>query len=97
MIGSQCVEVCRNGTAILLQRKPLVGMDLFTAESPQLHAAQELARTRTTLSINESIERDASFGEGIAGQVGRFGGTWTFVLIFGVLEPESAGHQESLA
>ena len=83
--ASQCVEISRDDIGTLLQRKPLAGMDLLTAISRQLHAAQELARKRTARTANELFEREASFGERIADQVARFGGSWTFILSFGVL------------
>ena len=83
--ASRCVEIFRDDIGTLLQRKPLAGMDLLTAISRQLHAAQELARKRTARTANELFEREASFGERIADQVARFGGSWTFILSFGVL------------
>jgi CRP/FNR family transcriptional regulator, cyclic AMP receptor protein len=82
---SQCLEVSRKHITSLLQRKPLAGMDLLTAICRQLHAAQELVRMRAARNPNELIEDEASMGEQIADQVARFGGSWTFIITFGVL------------
>jgi CRP/FNR family transcriptional regulator, cyclic AMP receptor protein len=82
---TRCVEVSRDDIAVLLQRKPLAGMDLLTALSRQLHAAQELARMRATRNPNDLIEEESTLGERIADQVARFGGSWTFIITFGVL------------
>jgi CRP/FNR family cyclic AMP-dependent transcriptional regulator len=80
-----CIEVSRDDIAVLLQRKPNAGMDLLTALARQLHASQELARMRATRNVNELIETEATFGERIADHVARFGGSWTFIISFGVL------------
>jgi CRP/FNR family transcriptional regulator, cyclic AMP receptor protein len=80
-----CIEVSRDDIAVLLQRKPNAGMDLLTALGRQLHASQELARMRATRNANELIETEATFGERIADHVARFGGSWTFIISFGVL------------
>jgi len=82
---SSCIEVSRDDIAVLLQRKPNAGMDLLTTLGRQFHAAQELVRMRVTRNPNELIEREATFGEHIADQVARFGGSWTFIIAFGVI------------
>jgi CRP/FNR family cyclic AMP-dependent transcriptional regulator len=82
---TRCVEVSRDDITVLLQRKPLAGMDLLTALSRQLHAAQELVRMRATRNPNDLIEEESTVGERIADQVARFGGSWTFIITFCVL------------
>ena len=82
---TSCIEVSRDDIAVLLRRKPDAGMDLLTTLGRQLHAAQELARMRTTRNPNELIETEATFAERIADHVARFGGSWTFIISFGVL------------
>jgi len=49
----------------------------------QVHAAQELARTRSMRNPNQVIEEEATFGERIADAVARFGGSWSFIISFG--------------
>jgi CRP/FNR family transcriptional regulator, cyclic AMP receptor protein len=51
----------------------------------QFHAAQELIRVRSARNPNELIETEATFAERIADMVARFGGSWTFIISFGVL------------
>ncbi len=82
---TSCIEVSRDDIAVLLQQKPNAGMDLLTALGRQLHATQELARMRATRNPNELIETEATFAERIADHVARFGGSWTFIISFGVL------------
>ena len=40
---------------------------------------------RATRNPNELIEREATLGERVADHVARFGGSWTFIIAFGVL------------
>jgi CRP/FNR family cyclic AMP-dependent transcriptional regulator len=83
--NTSCIEVSRDDIAVLLQRKPQAGMDLLTTLGRQFHAAQELVRMRVTRNPNDLIEREATFGERIADHVARFGGSWTFIIAFGVV------------
>ena len=80
-----CVEVSRDDIAVLLQRKPLAGMDMLTVLGRQFHASQELVRIRSPRNPNEVIQAEATFGERIADSVARFGGSWSFILSFGAV------------
>jgi len=80
-----CLEVDRGDIAVLLQRKPMAGMDMLTVLGRQFHAAQQLVRGRASRSPNEIIEAEATFGERIADTVARFGGSWTFIILFGIV------------
>jgi uncharacterized membrane protein len=82
---TSCIEVSRDDIMVLLERKPDAGMDLLTALSRQLHAVQALVRTRSSRNPNELIEEESTVGERIADHVARFGGSWTFIITFGVL------------
>jgi len=79
----ECLEVNRNDIAVLLQRKPLAGMDMLTVLGRQFHASQQLVRLRANRHPNEVIEKDATVGERVADIVAGFGGSWTFIILFG--------------
>ena len=79
---SQCLEVDRHDIAVLLQRKPMAGMDMLTVLGKQFHASQQLVRVRANRNPNEVIEEEATFGQRIADRVAGFGGSWTFIIIF---------------
>ena len=81
----ECLEVNRHDIAVLLQRKPLAGMDMLTVLGRQFHASQQLVRLRANRHPNEVIEKDATFGERVADAVAGFGGSWTFIIIFSVV------------
>ena len=77
-----CLDVDRNNIAVLLQRKPMAGMDMLTVLGKQFHSSQQLVRLRATRNPNDVIEKDATFGERIADSVASFGGSWTFIIAF---------------
>ena len=80
-----CVEVDRDDIAILLQRKPMAGLDMLTVIARQLHAHQQLVRDRVTRNVNEVIDEEMTFGNRIADAVARFGGSWHFIISFGIV------------
>jgi uncharacterized membrane protein len=82
---SVCLEVSRDDIAVLLQRKPLAGMDLLTTLGRQFHAAHQLIRLRAIRNPNEIIEKESTLGERIADGVAGFGGSWTFIISFAVV------------
>jgi CRP/FNR family cyclic AMP-dependent transcriptional regulator len=77
-----CLEVDRQDIAVLLQRKPHAGMDMLAVLGRQFHSAQRLVRIRANRHPTEIIEAEATFGERIADSVARFGGSWTFIIMF---------------
>ncbi len=82
---SICLEIDRNDIATLLVKKPHAGMDLLTVLGRQFHAAQNLVRGRAARNPNEVIEEDTTFGQQVADAVARFGGSWSFIILFGVV------------
>jgi CRP/FNR family transcriptional regulator, cyclic AMP receptor protein len=79
-----CVEVDRSDILVLIQRKPHAAMDMLGVLGRQFHAAQQLIRIRALRHPNEVIEQQATPGENIADSVATFGGSWTFIIIFGI-------------
>lgn len=80
-----CLELDREDISILLQRKPLAGLDMLTIMGRQIHASQKLVALRASRNPNELIEQEATFGERIADHVARFGGSWNFIITFSVV------------
>jgi uncharacterized membrane protein len=64
---------------------PMAGMDMLTMQARQLHASQNLVRSRISRNPNEVIEEEATFGERLADLVARFGGSWSFIILFGIV------------
>ena len=75
-----CIEVDSGNIAVLLQRKPMAGMDMLRVLGRQFHSSQQLVRLRANRHPNEVIEEEATFGERIADSVAGLGGSWTFII-----------------
>jgi uncharacterized membrane protein len=80
-----CIEVDRNDITVLLQTKPLAGLDMLTVMSGEIHAAQRVIRGRAMRNPNELIDEQETFGERIADHVASFGGSWTFIITFAIV------------
>ncbi|MCU1237866.1 MAG: cyclic nucleotide-binding protein [Candidatus Solibacter sp.] len=80
-----CVEVDRHDITVLLERKPHAGMDMLAVLGKQYHGSQKLVRVRSSRNPNEVIEEQTTTGEHIADEVARFGGSWRFIISFGVV------------
>jgi CRP/FNR family transcriptional regulator, cyclic AMP receptor protein len=85
MEETMCVEISRDDIATLLQRKPMAGMDMLTVLGHQFHASQQLVRIRANRNANDVIEDEYTWGEHIADMVASFGGSWSFIILFGVV------------
>ena len=80
-----CLEVGRDDLAELMKHRPMAGMDIITVQARQNQAAQKLVRSRANRNLNEIIEERQTFGERIADSVARFGGSWSFIILFGTV------------
>jgi uncharacterized membrane protein len=85
MEEAACVEIGRDDIAALLTRRPMAGMDMLTVQARQFHAAQKLVQSRTSRNPNEVIEAESTLGQRVADSVARFGGSWAFITLFGVV------------
>jgi uncharacterized membrane protein len=77
-----CLEVDRHDIAVLLQTKPLAGMDMLSTLGRHYHGSHRLVRLRSSRNPNEVIEKEATFPERVADSVAHFGGSWKFIITF---------------
>jgi len=80
-----CLEVGRDDIAELVMHMPMAGMDMLTMQARQFHAAQNLVRSRASRNPNEVIDEKSTFGERLADSVSRFGGSWSFIILFAIV------------
>jgi len=80
-----CLEVGRDDIVTLVTRRPTAAMDMLTVQARQFHAAQKLVRSRAARNPNEVIEEGSTFGQRVADSVARFGGSWSFIILFAIL------------
>ena len=79
---SVCLEVDRHDIQVLLERKPLAGMDMLAVLGRQFHASQRRVRVRAARNPNQVIEEEETVGERVADSVAAFGGSWAFITAF---------------
>lgn len=82
---SVCIELDRDDISALLTRKPMAGLDMMTVLARQIHSSHRLIQARANRNANQIIEEEATFGERIADSVARFGGSWNFIISFGIV------------
>jgi uncharacterized membrane protein len=91
-----CLEVGRDDLEELLKRRPMAGMDMLTVQARQFHATQKLVQNRMARNANELIEEQSTFGQRLADSVARFGGSWTFIILFAMALVTYSGINVSL-
>lgn len=79
------IEIDRGDISALLTRKPLAGLDMMTMIEKQLRETQEVMRTRVSRNLNTEMEGNETLGDRLADHVAKFGGSWGFVISFGVV------------
>src|SRR2546427_6957885 len=79
------IEIDRVDISTLLQQRPLAGLDMMTMIESQLRATHELMRTRVSRNLNTEMEGAETLGDRLADLVAKFGGSWKFVISFGVI------------
>ena len=82
---SSCIQVERRDISVLLEKKPLAGMDMLAVLGRQFHSAQQLVRGRAARNPNEVIEEKETTAERIADAVATFGGSWTFIILCSIM------------
>ena len=82
---SLCIELDLNDITVLLRNKPDAGLDIMKVMGKQFHAAEKLVRLRSARNPNEVFEESQTLGERIADVVASFGGSWNFIIIFGMV------------
>ena len=80
-----CLEIGRDDIATLIARRPAAGLDMLTMQARQFHASQQLVRARANRNPNDLIEEQSTWGQCLADSVARFGGSWSFIILFAVV------------
>ena len=68
-----------------IDQHPHAAMDVLTVIGRRLRATDELLRTQVSRNPNVEEAERLTFGQRIADKVASFGGSWTFIIIFGVI------------
>jgi len=82
---TQMLVMHRDRLLEFIDKHPHAAMDLLTAVGRRLRATDELLRTQVSRNPNLEEEERLTFGQRIADKVASFGGSWTFIILFGVV------------
>jgi CRP/FNR family cyclic AMP-dependent transcriptional regulator len=70
--------------AELIENHPPAARQFMSVVIERLRRADEMLSRLQIRNINEVADKKMTFGERIADMVARFGGSWTFIIVFGV-------------
>ncbi|HLY92999.1 MAG TPA: DUF1003 domain-containing protein [Candidatus Angelobacter sp.] len=68
-----------------IDKHPHAAMDVLTVIGRRLRATDELLRTQVSRNPNVEEQELLTFGQRVADRVASFGGSWTFIILFGVV------------
>jgi uncharacterized membrane protein len=74
----------KEGLLALVKKHPHSALDLLSVMGKRLRSTNELLRHQVSRNLNVEEEERLTFGERIADKVAEFGGSWTFIICFGV-------------
>src|SRR6476469_3568536 len=82
---TQMLAMHRDRLLEFIDKHPHAAMDLLTVVGRRLRTTDDLLRTRVSRNVNVEEEERMTVGQRIADKVASFGGSWTFIIIFGVV------------
>ncbi len=69
----------------LITKKPAAALDIMMILGQRIRKTDIMLQTRVTRNANVEIDDKLSFGERLSDMVARFGGSWRFISLFGVV------------
>lgn len=69
----------------LFTKKPAAALDILEILGKRIRKTDTLLATRVVRNANKEIDEKLSFGDRVADGVAKFGGSWNFIILFGVI------------
>jgi len=69
----------------LLGRQPKLALAMLASFATRLRKTTELFARHVARNVNEEIDRHYSFADRVADHVAKFGGSWWFIALFGLV------------
>ncbi|MEP7289165.1 MAG: DUF1003 domain-containing protein [Chloroflexota bacterium] len=69
----------------LFRKKPDAALDILAVLGSRIRKTDGLLRTRVVRNANTVVDQKMTFGERVADEVARFGGSWNFIGLFGLV------------
>ena len=84
-VDSELLEFERGQLLKFVQGHPHAALDLLGVMANRIRSSDMLLRTRVSRNLNEQEQENLIFGERLADRVAAFGGSWTFIICFGIV------------
>ena len=81
---SELLEFERSRLLEFVQHHPHAALDILGVMANRIRSSDLLLRTRVSRNLNEEEQETLTFGERLADRVATFGGSWSFIILFGV-------------
>lgn len=82
---TQVLTMHRERLLGFIDKHPHAAMDLLTVVGRRLRTTDDLLRTRVSRNLNAEEQERMTIGQRVADKVASFGGSWTFIVIFGAI------------
>ncbi len=79
------LEMTRHDFRSFLMDRPAVALSMLGEISKRLRATNELITSIASRNVNVELEEQLTFGDRMADRIAVFGGSWAFIIMFGVL------------
>ena len=83
--NTQMLSLHRERLLEFIEEHPHAALDLLTVVGRRLRNTHEMLRTQVSRNVNVEEQERLTFGQRIADRVAAFGGSWTFICIFGAV------------
>jgi uncharacterized membrane protein len=81
---AELLEMSEKDLFAFLRRKPEVSISMMSEIARRLRTSNSLIEHRATRNVNQVIEEKYTFGDRLADRIAQFGGSWTFLICFGI-------------
>lgn len=81
---AELLEMSKDDFFAFLRRRPEVAISMMSEIARRLRSSNALIEQRATRNVNQLMEEHFTFGDRLADQIARFGGSWAFLICFGV-------------
>lgn len=81
---TKLVEMQRGDFITFVMERPSIGISMLSEMAKRLQMTNELISSLASKNPNEEIEENLTFGDRVADKIAEFGGSWSFIISFGV-------------
>lgn len=82
---TELLEMDKQDFLDLLNRQSEVSLSIIALLALRLRQTDEVLLRRASRNVQEEMERRTSFGDRLADRMAQFGGSWSFIIIFGIM------------